>query len=142
MDPLEELAGLAYEDVAVAQVIRPAAVLPEAAARVVLVELAVRDVRSGGCWLSSPSLWQRWSRPWDTATEAGASLLLGSLQVSYGTPTRYAVTIFRVTITRVGGDCGFTVESLCDEALSFGGYTLLDCPRAALLPPPTRFRMH
>jgi hypothetical protein len=142
VDPFEELAAAVYEDVAVTQVIRPAAVLPESAARAVLVELAVRDVRCDGQWWSSPVLWQRWDRPWDDMDAAGDSELIGSLQVTYGTPTRYAITIFRATITQQGANAGWSVESLCDEALGFGGYTLADCPRADLTAPPRPFRMH
>ncbi|MCW2713628.1 MAG: hypothetical protein JWN88_675 [Frankiales bacterium] len=137
------LAAEVYGDVAISEVIRPAAVLPEQAARVVLVELAYRDVRSGGCWSSSPTLWQRYDRPWNGVGMAapGDSLLLGSLQVSYGTPTRYAITIYRATITTSGARSGWTVEAMCDEALGFGGYTLAECPRADLKPPPQPFRM-
>jgi hypothetical protein len=141
VDPFEELAASAYEDVAVTEVIRPAAVLPEQAARTVLVELALRDVRSNGVWWSSPALWQRWDRPWDTAEEPGSSQLLGSLQVSYGSPTRYDITIFRATITQHGAGLGWGVETLCDEALGFGGFTLAECPRAELTPPPKPFRI-
>jgi hypothetical protein len=141
VDPFEELAAAVYEDVAVTEVIRPAAVLPETAARTVLVELAIRDVRSDGSWWSSPVLWQRWDKPWDSHDVPGSSQLIGGLQVTYGTPTKYAITIFRATITQYGGSVGWTVESLCDEALGFGGFTLADCPRADLTPPPRPFRM-
>ena len=143
MDPLELLAAEVYEDVAVTEVIRPAAVLPEEAARHVLVELAHRDVRSGGHWASSPTLWQRYDRPWNPAGAAspGDALLIGSLQVTYGSPTRYAITIYRATVTSLGASGGWTVESLCDEALGYAGYTLADCPRADLKPPPRPFRM-
>lgn len=142
MDPWEELAAAVYEDVAVTEVIRPAAVLPEAAARVVFTELAVRDVRCAGLWWSSPVLWQRWDRPWDGMDEPGAAQLLGSLQVTYGSPTRYAITVFRATITAYGAESGWTLESLCDEALGFGGYSLADCPRTELVAPPKVFRLH
>ena len=137
------LAAEVYGDVAITEVIRPAAVLPEEAARVVLVELAYRDVRSGGCWSSSPTLWQRYDSPWNGAGRAvpGDSVLLGSLQVSYGTPTRYAITIYRATITTAGTQSGWSVEAMCDEALGFGGYSLAQCPRADLKPPPRPFRM-
>jgi hypothetical protein len=129
MNPLELLAAEVYGDIAVTEVIRPAAVLPEEAARVVLVELAHRDVRSGGMWASSPTLWQRYA------------MLLGSLQVTYGSPTRYAITIYRATVTSHGATAGWTVEALCDEALGYAGLTLADCPRADLKPPPKPFRM-
>jgi len=143
MDPLEMLAAEVYGDVAVTEVIRPAAVLPETAARTVLVELALRDVRSGGDWASSPTLWQRYDRPWNGpgALSPGDSELVGSLQVSYGTPTKYAITIYRATVTTFGTTHGWTVEALCDEALGYGGYTLAECPRADLKPPPKPFHM-
>ena len=130
-----------YDDVAVTEVIRPAAVLPESAARTLLVELAVRDVRADGHWWSSPVLWQRYDRTWDTPEGPGSSRLVGSLQVTYGSPTKYAITIFRATITVTGVELGWSVESLCDEALGFGGYTLAGCPRADLKAPPQPFRM-
>jgi hypothetical protein len=141
VNPFEELAAAVYEDVAVTEVIRPSAVLPESAARQVLVELAMRDVRSGGYWSHSPTLWQRYDRAWETAEIPGDSELIGTLQVTYGTPTRYAITVYRATITQVGAEQGWTVESLCDEALGFGGYSLADCPRAELTAPPKPFRM-
>ena len=115
--------------------------LPESAARAVLVELALRDVRAQGEWASSPTLWQRYDRPWTTADEPGAAQLVGSLQVAYGTPSKYAITIYRATVTAAGQQAGWTVESLCDEALGFGGHTLADCPRADLAPPPPVFRL-
>ncbi len=142
MDPMELLAAEVWGDVAVIEVIRPAAVLPENAARTVLAELAYRDVRSGGHWASSPALWERYDRPWNGSGVAspGDALLLGSLQVSYGTPTKYSITIYRVTVTIFGQQNDWTVEGLCDEALGFAGLSLADCPRADLRPPPKPFR--
>ena len=141
VNPFEELAAAVYEDVAVTEVIRPSAVLPESAARAVLVELAMRDARHGGTWTSNPTLWQRYDRAWDTPDEQGNAELIGSLHVAYGTPTRYAITVYRATVTMAGAAAGWTVESLCDEALGYGGYTLADCPRADLAAPPPPFRM-
>jgi hypothetical protein len=140
VNPFEELAAAVYEDVAVTEVIRPAAILPEAAARAVLVELAMRDVRHEGLWTSSPTLWQRYDKSWDSSDEPGSSELIGSLHVAYGTPTRYAITVYRATITQHGAALGWSVESLCDEALGYGGYTLSECPRAELAAPPKPFR--
>ena len=139
-NPFEALAAEVYGDVAVVEVIRPAAVLPETAARQVLVELALRDVRTGGVWVSSPTVWQRYDRPWSGDEPAGSELV-GTLQVSYGTPTKYAITIYRATITIFGSAIGWSVETLCDEALGYGGYTLAECPRAELAAPPKPFRM-
>jgi hypothetical protein len=141
LHPMELLAAEAYGDVAVTAVIRPAAILPERAARQVLVELAHRDARAGGTWISTPNMWQRYDVPWDDPYAPGASQLLGTMQVSYGVPTRYDITIYRATITRIGHDQGWTVESLCDNALAYGGYSLARCPRADLTAPPKPFRL-
>jgi hypothetical protein len=63
------------------------------------------------------------------------------MEVAYGTPTRYEITIYRATLTSTGTSAGWTVETLCDEPLSFGGLRLATCPRASLRPPPKPFRM-
>lgn len=142
MNEFERLMTELYDDGVVDEVIRPAAVLPEEAARLVLVELSMRSIDCGGLWDAKPTLWQRYDRPRDaddpTPMEAR---LIGSMQVAYGTPTRYEITIYRATVTRLGTENGWTVESLCDEALGFGGLTLATCPRASLAPPPPRFKM-
>jgi hypothetical protein len=141
MNDLELFMTEAYDEGVVTEVIRPAAVLPESSARAVLVELAMRDVHGHGVWHAQPTLWRRYDRPWDAADgSAGSSVLLGTMQVAYGTPDRYSITIYRATITRFGHDNGWTVESLCDEALGYGGQTLATCPRADLKPPPKPFK--
>jgi hypothetical protein len=125
----------------VSEVIRPAAVIPEETARTILMELALRDVRVGGLWEAEPSVWRRFDRAWDGVNStAGTAELLGTIQVAYGVPTRYEITLFRATITRIGSDRGWSVSDLCDEALGFGGLTLATCPRAELKPPPRPFR--
>ncbi len=136
----EMLAAEAYDECVITEVIRPAAVLPESAARVVLVELALRDVNAGGRWHARPSDWRRYDRQWPSLGDQGGAQLLGSMQVAYGTPTRYEITVYRATITSVGTQQGWTVERLCDEALGFGGLSLASCPRADLAPPPRPFR--
>src|SRR4051812_3457750 len=120
----------------VTEVIRPSAIIPEDSARGILMELALRDVRTGGLWLADPTVWRRYDGPVD----GEAANLIGSIQVAYGTPTRYEITVFRATVTGFGTEHGWTVASLCDEALQFGGLTLADCPRAELKPPPKPFR--
>ncbi len=60
--------------------------------------------------------------------------------MAYGTPTKYEITIYRITVTVAGVEAGWTVESLTDEALAFGGLTLAACPRARLSDPPKPFR--
>ncbi|HEU5034368.1 MAG TPA: hypothetical protein VFT62_06375 [Mycobacteriales bacterium] len=137
-DVLELLVSAASgEEGAVTEVIRPAAIVPEESARSILMELALRDIRTGGLWLAEPTVWQRFDRPGGSGPEPQ---LVGSLQVAYGTPTRYEITIYRVTVTRLGTERGWTVGSLTDEALGYGGLTLAGCPRARLDVPPKPFR--
>ena len=140
MDDAELLIAAAYDEGVVTQVIRPAAILPEESARSVLVELALRDVQNGGVWQSEPSLWSRFDRPFHGMNNPAGAELIGTIQVAYGTPTRYEITIYRATVTRFGADNGWTVEALCDEALAFGGQDLATCPRAKLSAPPKPFR--
>lgn len=141
MDDVELLVSEMYDEGYVTQVIRPAAVLPETAARAVLMELSLRDVRLGGCWRAEPNLWRRYDHQFDAADGGqGGAQLIGTMQVAYGTPTRYEITIFRATITKLGDENGWTVTTLCDEALGYGGLTLATCPRADLAPPPKPFR--
>lgn len=142
MELLDQLVAETQDEGVITQVIRPAAVIPEEAARSVLMQLALRDVRIGGVWDVEPNVWRRFDQPWDTdADDHGASELMGTIQIAYGVPTRYEITLFRATITREGAAAGWTVEALCDEALSLGGLTLASCPRADLAPPPRPFRM-
>lgn len=126
----------AYDEGVVSEVIRPAAIAPEESARSILVELALRDVQNGGVWQSEPSLWSRYDRAWEGYGSRGGAELIGTIQVAYGTPTRYEITIYRVTVTQYGSQEGWTVVSLCNEALGFGNLDLATCPRAALSPPP------
>jgi hypothetical protein len=135
MTPFEVLAATMSRSAAASSVIRPAAVLPDSAAREVLVELAHADVRGGGCWATGPTLWQRYDRPWDGPDGGpGDAVLLGSLRVRYGTPTPYAITLYRAALTDLALEHGWTVEALADEVLALGGYTLAGCPRLDLAP--------
>jgi hypothetical protein len=135
----ELLMAEAYDEGVVTEVIRPAAIIPEESARAVLVELALLDVYNGGVWQSEPSLWSRYDRTWQARGAAGDAQLIGTIQVAYGTPTKYEITIYRVTVTRFGAESGWTVTSLCDEALGFGHLDLAGCPRATLGAPPKPF---
>lgn len=137
------LAGDTLDEGVVTEVIRPAAVIPEEAARKIVMELALRDVRVDGVWEAEPSVWRRFDKPWDGINGTpGSAELMGTIQVAYGVPTRYEITIFRATITRLGSEHGWSVNDLCDEALQVGGLTLDTCPRADLKPPPAPFRFH
>lgn len=140
VDGFEELVTQAYDQVAISEVIRPAAVIPEESARAILVELALHDVANGGMWQSEPNLWSRYDRPWSTPSEPGDAQLIGTVQVAYGTPTKYEITIYRVTVSLFGAQHGWDVGSITDDALQFGGLTLAECPRASLRPPPKPFR--
>jgi hypothetical protein len=130
----------AYDEGVIDEVIRPAAIVPEEAARAILVELSLNSVHADGHWLAEPSRWHRYDRPWPGEAPDDATGLVGTLQVAYGTPTKYEITIYRVTITKLGATLGWTVRSLSDEALGMGGLTLDQCPRAALATPPKPFR--
>ena len=120
-------------------VIRPAAVVPEQAARVILAALVRDCVTEGGVWLTTPTLWQRYGTPWNGPLGTrGTSQLIGSLNVVYGTPTRGSITVYRASVTNEALAKGWTIDALCDEAFAHAGLTLASCPRAALQPPPAR----
>jgi hypothetical protein len=136
----ELLMAEAYDEGVVSEVIRPAAIIIEESARIVLVELAIRDVQNNGHWQSEPTLWSRYDRPWEGYGSRGSAELIGTIQVAYGTPTRYDITIYRATITKFGTDNGWTVVKLCDEALGYGNLDLAGCPRASLNAPPKPYR--
>lgn len=119
-------------------VIRPSAVLQERAAREVVGELEARDVSKGGVWSASSGVWQRYDMPWDgVGGTRGRSQLVGTIAAVYGTPSKYAITIYRVTTTEHGRAVGWSVERLCDDALQYADLTLATCPRAGLVAPPS-----
>ncbi len=119
------------------EVIRPAAVLESRMATLVLTALRRDDVSLGGVWNASASVWQRYDQPWNgLGGTRGDARLVGTVAVMYDTPAKHEVTIYRVTITPAGIEAGFTVEGLCDDALSVTGLTLARCPRADLHPTP------
>jgi hypothetical protein len=117
---------VAYDENVLSEVIRPAAIVPEEAARAILVELSLNSVHSGGVWRAEPSRWNRYDKPWDSTGDPGDS--------------KYEITIYRVSITRLGTEIGLTVAGLTNEALGHGDLTLADCPRASIAPPPKPYR--
>ena len=141
-EAVESLASRMYDDVTVTEVIRPAAVLSERSAHLVIEGLKRDDVRKGGRWHGEPGCWRLFERPWKGKDErsAAAAGLIGSIQVAYGMPTRFEITIFRATITQVGTRLGYTVDSLCNGALSWADLTLATCPRIDMPAPPRAFR--
>jgi hypothetical protein len=119
-------------------VIRPAAILREIEARRVIAALTNLDVADGGTWNINPGVWQRYDKAWDgPAGMMGSSRLIGTIGSTYGAPTRYEITLYRVTVTEHGADLGWTVDSLCNDALGYAGLTLASCSRAELKTPPT-----
>jgi hypothetical protein len=67
----------------------------------VVRELERRDVALGGVWNASPGLWQRYDVPWDGVPSGpGSAKLVGSIGAVYGTPSKYDITIYRVTTDR------------------------------------------
>ncbi len=122
------------------EVIRPAAVLSEVHARLILLGLATDDVQAGGHWWTRVGTWRRYESPWAPgAEEPGDAVHVGTLSCVYDSPARYCVTVFRVSMTSYGLRQGWTSQSLCDEAFGHAGLTLADCPRASLAAPPRPF---
>src|SRR5204863_3068707 len=120
------------------RIIRPAAVLDQRTASRVLSELERLDVARGGIWNATSSLWQRYDQPWDGLGGArGSAQLIGSIAVMYDAPNRHQITIYKVTVSAYGLSLGWSVESLCDDALSWVGLSLDSCPRAELMTPLT-----
>lgn len=117
------------------RVIRPAAIVPERAARLLMAWVAAHDVTEGGHWAHDIGYFKRFSGPFDgPGGMRGSALLLGSIHVTWD---KYDVTIFRVSITEAGAEAAMTVDALCDELLAAAGLTLANCPRAALAPAPS-----
>ena len=130
------------ENFATTEVIRPAAVLMEEAAKRILAGLADNDVHGNGPWWTTPGIWRRYDQSWPAdSDEPGPAVHLGTISCVYDSPQRYSVTIFRASITPEGVAAGWTVEALCDDALKYGDLTLASCPRAQLNPAPRPFRM-
>ena len=116
------------------RVIRPSAIVPEAAARELLAWVAQHDVTCGGVWAHDVGYFKRFSGPFDgIGGMRGSAVLLGTIHVTWD---KYDVTIFRVSVTEEGVARRMTVEGLCNELLLHAGLTLATCPRADLAPAP------
>jgi hypothetical protein len=125
------------------RIIRPAAVLPEQSAALIVTQLERNDVSRGGVWNASATLWQRYDQPWDGfAGGRGNAQLIGSIAVVYDSPSRHKITIFKVSLSDVAASLGWSVERLCDDALGWAGLSLHNCPRAELGAPPPRDPFH
>ena len=116
------------------RVIRPAAIVPQRAARTIMGWLQDHDVTRGGFWAHDVSYIKRFSGPFDGPSGMrGSALLLGSIHILWET---YDCTIYRASVTDDGAARGLTVDALCDEVLGVAGLTLATCPRAELAPAP------
>jgi hypothetical protein len=128
------------EEFASQDVIRPAAVLSESNARLILSGLAKDDVQSGGFWWTRVGTWRRYAQPWKPgADDPGEAVHIGTISCVYDSPARFCVTVFRVSLTSYGLRAGWTTEAVCNDAFRHAGLTLRDCPRASLTPPPKPF---
>ncbi|NLT55930.1 MAG: hypothetical protein GXX79_15545 [Actinomycetales bacterium] len=130
----------AYDSGLITEVLRPAAVVPEETARSILIELSLNSVHADGVWFAEPSRWNRYDKPWTLLDAPGDAGLIGTIQVAYGTPRRYDITIYRVSVTTLGSELGWSVQSLTDDALGLAGLTLAECPRTVLDVPPKPYR--
>ena len=82
-------------------------------------------------------LWQRYDQVWNgPGGTRGDAKLVGSIGVIYDSPNRSQITIYRVIVTGAGELDGWTVERLCNDALSWVGLDLASCPRAELAGAP------
>jgi|BarGraIncu00222A_1022003.scaffolds.fasta_scaffold00073_6 hypothetical protein len=119
------------------RILRPGAVLDSRNAIRVTTELNRQDVSKGGAWNVGTSLWQRFDQPWNGPHgQRGDARLVGSIGVMYDSPSRHQITLYRVTITPDGTELGWSVDRLCDDALSWIGLTLANCPRATIAQAP------
>jgi len=129
-----------HDEFASQEVIRPAAVLSETNARLILAGLVRDDVQAGGFWWTRVGTWRRYAKPWAPgAADPGDAIHIGTISCVYDSPARFCVTVFRVSMTSEGLRQGWTTESLCDDAFKHAGLTLKDCPRASLAAPPRPF---
>jgi hypothetical protein len=105
----------------------PSLVLDLVTAHELMGQLQVADVRRSGHWLFQPNVWQRFDRPWLGPDQPGDARLLGSIYVTHGAPTVYAMTINRVTVTPAGAATGWDTDRVLAEALGLVGLTARDC---------------
>jgi len=138
-----DVSTMATDVVVDTRVLRPSAVLDHRTAARLVAELESQDVTHGGVWVVTPSLWQRYDRPWDgPGGVRGTAQLVGSIAVMYDAPARQQITLYRVALTEAGLALGHTVESICDAALTLVGLTLAACPRAEMENAPARDPFH
>ncbi|MCA1712669.1 MAG: hypothetical protein LC789_13965 [Actinobacteria bacterium] len=125
------------DGVAVQSQIRPALVLPEREARVLLAAAGRQDVSRGGVFSAGPAGVQVWSGEWDgPGGSHGTAAHLGSVDWSYDTPARHYITVYRVLVTPAGTAAGLTTESVLSRVLGLAGLTADGSTLAMNVPPP------
>jgi hypothetical protein len=129
-----------YDRPGVTEQIEPAAVLSEEPGHIVVMALSAVDVRHRGVWDVSTGSWTRYDQAWISAGDPGTARAVGAVHVTYGVPSRYDITLYRVSLTAHGAELGWTVEALVDEVLRPAGLSLETVPRAALKAAPKPFR--
>ncbi len=121
--------------------VRPALVLPERQARVLIEAAEGGDVSRGGCFSAGPAGIQVWSGPWDGLFGShGSSEHLGSVDWCYDTPTRHYITIYRVMVTAKGAAAGQTTEGVLARILALGGVHTGEQGALPVPPPRDPFR--
>jgi len=122
---------------AVQSQIRPALVLPEREARVLLAAAAREDVARGGVFSAGPAGIQLWSSAWDgPGGSHGTAVHLGSVDWSYDTPARHYITVYRVLVTAPGAEIGLTTESVLQRVMALGGLSAEGATLSMAVPPP------
>ena len=140
MTTLDTFTTELHDRVNLTEQILPAAVLAEEPGHVVIRALGAIDVRHNGVWDVSTGSWTRYDQPWRSAGDPGEAVAVGAVHVTYGVPSRYDITLYRVSITAHGAELGWTVPTLVDEVLHPACLTLDTIPRAALKEAPRPFR--
>jgi hypothetical protein len=120
-DNLDVIASGSHPDVA----------LDVVAAHEVMTAIRAQEVRRGGRWLFSASVWQRFDRPWTGPDTPDGAQLIGSIYVTHGVPTAYDMTINRVTVTPYGVELCWTPDAVLNDALRLAGFSLADCGSVA-----------
>ncbi|MCU1672960.1 MAG: hypothetical protein JWN77_1073 [Frankiales bacterium] len=127
----------ASDSVAVQSQVRPALVLPEREARVLLAAAGRQDVSRGGVYSAGPAGVQVWSGEWDgPGGSHGSAVHLGSVDWSYDTPARHYITVYRVLVTAAGCAAGLTTERVLAQVLGLAGLTADGSTLAMNVPPP------
>ena len=122
---------------AVQSQIRPALVLPEREARLLLTAASREDVSRGGVFSAGPAGIQLWSGAWDgPGGSHGSAVHLGSVDWSYDTPARPYITVYRVLVTAAGAELGMNTDSVLTKVMALGGLSTEGATLAMAVPPP------